>query len=416
MASSPLSPDTLALYDSLAPAEQAALRAALAEDAKLRAAFDRWRAVRAAVRADLDAAVPDRHLFVLYALGEDDPALLSGDEAARVAVAKADLDAAVERYPGLRAAVRRVWADRMAFDAAWDELAEASFAEAAMADVQAETPTNSTVSTTSISDPAVKRRAADRGSLGRATTLRGGARWVWRISAAVAVAAFVAVAISILVRDSGFDTIQTVSGVTQVIELADGSTVELAENTTLMVAAADSDRSPRYVRLRAGTALFDVRESSEPFIVETTPARTTVLGTVFTVETTDAQTEVTLLSGAVELVSRVQPGQAVTLAPGQRSEVVGGDAPTAPERVDAQLAASWARYFYFEQTPLSVAAAELSAHYSVAIDVDEALSAETFTSAGSLERAMPVEDLLDLLARSQGARVEAVEGGYRLVP
>ena len=183
-----------------------------------------------------------------------------------------------------------------------------------------------------------------------------------------------------------------------------------------MVAAAGSDRSPRYVRLRAGTALFDVRESSEPFIVETTPARTTVLGTVFTVETTDAQTELTLLSGAVELVSRVQPGQAVTLSPGQRSEVVGGDAPTAPERVDAQLAASWARYFYFEQTPLSVAAAELSAHYSVAIDVGETLAAETFTSAGSLERAMPVEDLLDLLARSQGSRVEAGEGGYRLVP
>ncbi|MEM8556997.1 MAG: FecR family protein [Bacteroidota bacterium] len=411
-----MSPDTLALYDALAPDEQAALRAALAEDADLRTAFERWRAVRAAVRADLDAAVPDRHLFVLYALGEDDPAMLTDEEVARVTTAKAGLDAAVKRHPGLHAAVRRVWADRMAFDAAWDELAEASFAEAALADMSAVTPASSSVSTTSTADPASQRRAADRGSLGQATTLRGGARWVWRLSAAVAVTAFVAVAISVLLRDSGFDTIQTAANETRLIELADGSTVELAENSTLMVAAADSDRSPRLVRLRAGTALFDVQESAEPFVVETTPARTTVLGTVFTVETTDAQTEVTLLSGAVEVVSRVQPDQSVTLAPGQRSEVVGGDVPTVPERVNAQLAASWARFFYFEQTPLAEAAAELSAHYGVAIEVDEALVAETFTSAGSLERAMSVVDLLDLLARTQGARVETVEGGYRLVP
>ncbi|MEM8560520.1 MAG: FecR domain-containing protein, partial [Bacteroidota bacterium] len=200
------------------------------------------------------------------------------------------------------------------------------------------------------------------------------------------------------------------------VELADGSTIELAENSMLMVAAADSDRSPRFVRLRAGTALFDVQPSDEAFVVETTPARTTVLGTVFTVETTDAQTEVTLLSGAVELTSRVQPTQPVTLAPGQRSEVVGGDAPSAPERVDAQAAASWTQFFYFDKTPLAEAAAVLSDHYGLTVEVDASLADQTVSAAGTFERAMPIENVIDLLARTQSALVETTNDGYRLVP
>ena len=86
----------------------------------------------------------------------------------------------------------------------------------------------------------------------------------------------------------------------------------------------------RQARLLGGRALFRIeRDPSNPFEVTTQNAEVMVLGTTFTVETNDVETEVVLVSGVVTLAPRATPDAAVTLAPGQRSTVLALDAPSA---------------------------------------------------------------------------------------
>ncbi len=379
--------DTLALYDALPPDERAALDAALADRPALAEAFARWRSLRAEVRADLARDLPDRALLVLYALADDD--LLSDAERETVEAARADLDAAVAKHPGLAAAVRRIQADRDAFEAAWSEAARAPEAAPSGA-------------------PAHPTRAADRPAVahrpGRPT------RWIARVAAVGAVVAFAMILTTVLHRDAGWETVAASEA--QTVTFADGSTVELATGTRLMV-PEDGAADARRARLLGGQALFRiVRNPAEPFEVTTPNAEVVVLGTTFSVEATDVETEVVLVSGAVTLAPRATPDQAVHLAPGEQSRVLALDAPSTPEPANVGAALAWTGTVFARGETVGFVAERLGRQFDASVAVDPVLASEEVSGEFGGDG---LRDALDKLAAALGARVEADGTGFRVV-
>ena len=390
--------DALAFYDALPPDEQAALDRALAEQPALAEAFARWQSLRAEVRAELAQALPDRALLVLYALSDDD--LLSDDDRAELDAARPALDQALARHPGLVAAVRRIQADRDAFEAAWAEAAspEPEVASAVRAaPVAARGPS---------ARPASARPAADRPAARRTSPVR----WVARVAALAAVVAFGAVLATVWTRDAGWDTV--VADGARTITFADGSTADLADGARLAV-PDDENADVRQARLLAGRALFRIEhDPAEPFEVTTPNAEVTVLGTTFTVEATDVQTEVVLVQGAVTLAPRATPEAAVRLAPGETSTVLALDAPTAPAPADLG-ALDWSgTVFVRDAIRVADLVARLARTSGETVAVDAALRGEQ-VSRGEYG-ADGLRDALDKLAQTLGGRVVMEGDGFRL--
>lgn len=390
--------DSLALYDALPPDEQAAVAAALAEQPALAEAFARWRSLRADVRADLAQALPDRALLVLYALSDDD--LLSADEQDRLEAVRPDIEAAVATHPGLAAAVRRIQADRDAFEQAWAEAASETAEPADVAPIEATPIEEETVAPRT----APRRPAPDRSAL-RAS--QRPTRWVWRAASVLAVVAFAAVATYLFNRDAGWETITAQSDT--VVTLPDGSTADLAAGATLMVPEAGAEDA-RQARLLGGGALFRIEhDAAAPFTVTTLNARVAVLGTTFAVEATDVETEVVLVAGAVEVASDGDPEAAVRLEPGQRTRVLALDAPEAPVRAD--LGATLAAVDAGAGETAEGIAALLGERFDVSVTVDDALAHERLSVAPSGDDA---EAALDALARALGARLVAEGDAFRI--
>lgn len=120
------------------------------------------------------------------------------------------------------------------------------------------------------------------------------------------------------------------------IVLKDGSTALLDADTAIDV---HLDDGVRQVRLLRGTAYFEVKPSSIPFIVEAAQGRSRVLGTAFDVALNDTGVEVTLEHGSLR-VEVPNSSEQVVLKPG---EAVGyGDKGLSrPHKVDIGDALSW---------------------------------------------------------------------------
>lgn len=380
-------PDALALYDALPPDERAALDAALRDHPALAEAFARWQSLRSGVRAELARDLPDRTLLVLYALADED--LLSDAEREQVEAARPALDDVLARHPGLVAAVRRIRADRDAFEAAWADAAEAPAPLAAPA--------------ASRTRERSARPAADRPAARRSVRPM---RWAARIAALVAVVSFAGLLTFLATRDAGWET---VAGA-QVVTLADGSTVELADGARLQVPSDDV----RQARLLGGNALFRIEHDPDrPFDLTTPNADVQVLGTTFSVEATDVETEVVLVQGAVTLAPRATPDAAVRLEPGQRSRVLALDAPSAPRPADLS-AIDWTdAVFVADGTRAGEIGRRLALRFDVDVDVDPALAEEPM--AGGEYGGDGLQDALDKLALALGGEVLVDGAGYRIV-
>ncbi len=397
--------DTLALYDSLDADERAALDAAMAEQPALADALARWRQLRSGVRADLAQSLPDRALLVLYALsdGED---VLTPEERGRLDAARPALDAALDRHPGLSAVVGRIRDDRDAFDAAWD--AAALEAEPAPApDTEPPKRRIRTVPANRTSERRAERapdRSPDRAPARHVRQARP-MRWVSRAAMLVAVIGFVSLATWLGIRDAGMETLTGA----QTVAFADGTTAVLDERAVLEV---DTDRG-RAARLVAGRALFRVtRNPADPFEVTTPNAEVMVLGTTFSVDATDVETEVILVEGVVTLSPRAKPGDAIRLAPGQRSTVLALDAPSTPERADLGTL-SWADAVFIAEPVAGDIVRRLSEHFDVPVSIDPALEDERMSASDWGKEGL--EPALRLLATALEADLEADGDGFRIV-
>lgn len=102
--------------------------------------------------------------------------------------------------------------------------------------------------------------------------------------------------------------------------LADGSEITTFRDATFEVVAMNEEL--REVRLLSGKAFFDIeRDESRPFIIHTEHATVKVLGTSFLINADEADTEVCVESGLVELVKADDEALSVKLEKGEMGHI-----------------------------------------------------------------------------------------------
>ncbi|HGM5582985.1 TPA: FecR family protein [Pseudomonas putida] len=184
-------------------------------------------------------------------------------------------------------------------------------------------------------------------------------------------------------------------GERQMVELADGSRVQLDSDTRLDVSW---HLRSRRVELSTGQALFDVSKAwLRPFRVEAGDARISVLGTQFNVLRQDGGARVALLRGSVDIYSSQLPAQQVRLKPGEQVDVRQGRLQPV-SRADVETVLAWReRRLVFARTPLGEVLAHVQRYRQGRIELqDPSLAELPITGVFDADKA---DELLDLLPR-----------------
>ncbi len=197
-------------------------------------------------------------------------------------------------------------------------------------------------------------------------------RW-WRVGApAIAASLFAAFFFFTASYETPADPerFATVRGETRDISLPDGTTVTLNTDTVLTF---DMKGDERHAVLERGEAYFDVaHDKARPFSVDAGDARTTVLGTSFTVRIEDGASFVGVLRGkvAVHSITDGAPTDGLQLEPGQRVAVTSAGAVGGVDTFDTSTAATWRYgYLYFDETPLTHVVADLNRYFDRRVEL-----------------------------------------------
>lgn len=183
-------------------------------------------------------------------------------------------------------------------------------------------------------------------------------------------------------------------GAQRMVQLADGSAVELNTDTAIAVDLAPARRS---VRLFRGEAFFQVEHDPQrPFFVETSDGEVRVTGTSFNVRVRNGITEVGLVKGGVRLTAADRPDSTLNLVPGQEGEMT-AQGLSAPRSFDADKITAWRRgQVVFFRTPLGDVIDELNRYQRGRILV-----------LGEKLRALPVTGVFD--TRDPAAVIDIIE-------
>lgn len=176
-------------------------------------------------------------------------------------------------------------------------------------------------------------------------------RWLQAAAvAAVAVPAGIVLSMPRLLADY-----RTAVGERRTVTLADGSTVELASNSSLSVSF---DTAARRVVLHEGEAFFDVAsEPTRPFVVEAAAGRTRALGTAFDIKLSGAEVTVSVIEHAVAVSA--DHGEPVVVGKGQ-SVRYGMRRISAVREADLAGVQAWRRdRLVFQEAPLGDVIADL---------------------------------------------------------
>jgi transmembrane sensor len=194
---------------------------------------------------------------------------------------------------------------------------------------------------------------------------------VGRIAAAVAL---LAAGVTWLLLFFGGQTLTTERGERREVNLADGSSVQMAPETRLRVSF---DENERIIVLKEGRALFKVtRNPHRPFIVSAGNMRVRAIGTAFAVEHRAHDVLVTVSAGKVAVTSDSSPAArsglpfaarseeqvaAIDLSAGEQIAVSGRATAASVRKVDSKRELAWAEgRLVFQRTPLSDVVAELN--------------------------------------------------------
>ncbi|MDX1430101.1 MAG: FecR domain-containing protein, partial [Rhodothermales bacterium] len=235
-------------------------------------------------------------------------------------------------------------------------------------------------------------------------------RVAWRMAAAAAVVVFVGLLLYVVQRESSRLTIEVHAGAVEKIAMKDGTHVRLIGPAVLSYIPTDALPRPATVSL-SGDAYFDVAGGDTPFVVTTSTARVSVLGTNFGLRASPEKTDVVLASGRLS-VSGLSDDAGIVLEAGFAISVPEGGQPSLPRQVNLADALSWAGLFVFRGTAVEVIAARLSDHYGKRVEIDASLANERVS--GTFESDRDLEDVLQIIATSLGASVRETGDGFRL--
>jgi transmembrane sensor len=125
--------------------------------------------------------------------------------------------------------------------------------------------------------------------------------------------------------------IETRRGEQRLVELADGSRLQLDGDTSLDVTLAPGARR---VELQRGEAYFDIaHDPKRPFVVQAGSSRTQVLGTAFTIDIGRRAVKLAVYRGTVRFGAAARAGDDVLVPAGWRSSFAKGT-PVQPTRFD----------------------------------------------------------------------------------
>lgn len=243
---------------------------------------------------------------------------------------------------------------------------------------------------------------------GRASTQRSYLRPVFAVAGVVCVAS-AGLILQHLVRSR----VNTVVGEQRILNLEDGTRVELNTDSHLVV---KYDRDSRTVVLESGEAYFQVAHEQRPFVVIAGERKVLALGTAFTVrrdEASDSPLTVTLIEGRVAVApidaTNSAAGSPATsdvkiLNPGERLRVHRHSRP-AVDSPPIDKVTGWMRgQLIFDHTPLREAAAEFNRY-----------SPNQITVTSSQAGAIPVGGIFRIGDAKSFARAVAQTYSLRLV-
>jgi transmembrane sensor len=178
-------------------------------------------------------------------------------------------------------------------------------------------------------------------------------------------------------------TYATAIGEQETVTLEDGSILTLNTNTKLTVSYSKTER---LICLAQGEALFEVKHSERPFLVEARGTVTRALGTEFDIHAEQEAVSVTLIQGSVR-VSAAEPKsgagpagampekrlrESLVLKPGERVDISPGAAPLV-STIDPARAANWRDgLLQFDNVPLADAIAEMNRYSTTKLRIDDA--------------------------------------------
>lgn len=207
-------------------------------------------------------------------------------------------------------------------------------------------------------------------------------------------------------------------GQTAVVNLPDGSIVELGSGSTLQYRPFFM-RNERRTQL-TGEAFFNVVRDDKPFVVETFNTRVIVRGTQFNVrawpEDLEHETSITLAAGRVEVIPRVAASEPVTLLPGQSTRVVADTSrPQMPVTVPLQQALAWRTGgFSFQDQSLGSVIRALERRFDIEISLDSPDLAN-LPVAYLNPRPVPVSDVLADIVHVKGLHFRRSANGYHIL-
>lgn len=207
-------------------------------------------------------------------------------------------------------------------------------------------------------------------------------------------------------------TIVVPHGKRQQLQLAEGIRVYLNAGTTFRYPPS-LNANNRNVQLQ-GEAYFQVEPQATPFLVETSHATTTVLGTQFNVRAREYQTVVFVKQGRVQVKPKhdVQTEQ-LLVSEGEagisEANSLQKKAVEHPETILAWLDGR----LIFHRRPLAEALTEIERFYNLRIEADSSLLHHTITASFGQE---PPSQIVEALALAVGARASRRETGYLLLP
>lgn len=232
---------------------------------------------------------------------------------------------------------------------------------------------------------------------------------------------YLVAAVALIVLGFGFlfvpKTITVPYAETAIIELPDGSTVELNSGTTLHYNRLYS-LTNRKISLN-GEAYFSVEKSEEPFIVEANGSAIQVTGTEFNIRSwandPAKETTVTVTEGNVEFYPEGKRTQNVSLRAGQTSRLNPDmSLPSQPAEVSTDEALAWRNQrLVFQETPLIVILHDLERSFDVNIELDvDDMDYETLTAY--YNQPANIETILEDICTVKGLRYTKTTNGYRI--
>lgn len=233
-------------------------------------------------------------------------------------------------------------------------------------------------------------------------------RWTIRVAAAAAVVLFAAglwqyPSLKIAWQADHM----TATGDQSTIQLPDGSSMIL---NTASAVALDFEAGRRSVKLLRGEAFFDVRHDPEhPFVVTANFAEVVVRGTAFSVRTENAEDDVVLERGLVQVSCLCDRSDKAELHPGEAVSV-SATAVSSVRSADPSRSLAWREgRIAFEDARLGVVLDELRRYHGGQIVViDDRVNRLVVTGNYRLDN---VEGAIRTLADAAGVGMTRVPGG-----